>query len=208
MEALRQIADWPVPFAAAGALVDPTEAVRADERLNEPIGRLGDGQVKVALTGSPAFWGDFNAVNKEGMLRAELLTWPVTALILVLAFGTLAAAGLKTLLVDRAAFPRNKPCGGGISERALRRFPWLSATLAGIDVHRLSRLRLEAPDGGALDLESDRSCVLLIRRVEFDQALVAAAQEAGATLVAGFEIGQAEMGPDGVTPAIDAVLAR
>ena len=82
----------------AGALVDPTEAVRAAERLNEPIGRLGDGQVKVALTGSPAFWGDFNAVNKEGMLRAELLTWPVTALILVVAFGTLAAAGLPLLL--------------------------------------------------------------------------------------------------------------
>jgi geranylgeranyl reductase family protein len=112
---------------------------------------------------------------------------------------TLAASGVKTLLVDRAAFPRNKPCGGGISERALGRFPWLRAALAGIDVHRPSRLRLEAPDGGALELESDRPCVLLIRRVEFDQALVAAAQEAGANLVSGFEIGQAEMRADGVT---------
>ena len=112
---------------------------------------------------------------------------------------TLAASGLKTLLVDRAAFPRNKPCGGGISERALRRFSWLPAVLTGIDVHRLSRLRLEAPDGGALDLDSDRPCVLLVRRVEFDHALVSAAQQAGAVLVSGFEIGQAEAGPDGVT---------
>jgi len=112
---------------------------------------------------------------------------------------TLAASGAKTLLVDRAAFPRNKPCGGGISERACRRFPWLPAALARIDVHRLSRLRLEAPDGGALDLDSDRPCVLLVRRVEFDHALVSAACQAGATLVSGFEIGQAEMGPDGVT---------
>ncbi|MGD9932329.1 MAG: MMPL family transporter [Dehalococcoidia bacterium] len=82
----------------AGALVNPTEAVRAAERLNERIGELGDETVAVALTGSPAFWGDFNAVNKEGMMKAELLTWPVTAVILVMAFGTLAAAGLPLLL--------------------------------------------------------------------------------------------------------------
>lgn len=82
----------------AGALVDPTEAVRAAERISEDIGALSDGQVTVALTGSPAFWGDFNAVNREGMMKAELITWPITAVILVIAFGSLAAAGLPMLL--------------------------------------------------------------------------------------------------------------
>ena len=86
----------------AGAEVDPTEAVRAAERLGDEINDLsteaaGD-QITVALTGSPAFWDDFNAVNREGMMKAELLTWPVTAVILVIAFGTLAAAGLPLLL--------------------------------------------------------------------------------------------------------------
>jgi RND superfamily putative drug exporter len=86
----------------AGAAVDPTEAVRAAERLGDDINDLstevaGD-QISVALTGSPAFWDDFNAVNREGMMKAELLTWPVTAVILVIAFGTLAAAGLPLLL--------------------------------------------------------------------------------------------------------------
>ncbi|TFH14220.1 MAG: MMPL family transporter, partial [Acidimicrobiales bacterium] len=86
----------------AGAQVDPTEAVRAAERLGNEINDLstevaGD-QITVALTGSPAFWDDFNAVNREGMMKAELLTWPVTAVILVIAFGTLAAAGLPLLL--------------------------------------------------------------------------------------------------------------
>jgi RND superfamily putative drug exporter len=56
------------------------------------------GDLTVALTGSPAFWSDFNAVNREGMMKAEILTWPVTAVILVLAFGTLAAAGLPLVL--------------------------------------------------------------------------------------------------------------
>lgn len=86
----------------AGALVDPTEAVRAADRIHDEIGALStdeDGAaLTVALTGSPAFWSDFNTVNSEGMVKAEILTWPVTALILVLAFGTLAAAGLPLLL--------------------------------------------------------------------------------------------------------------
>ena len=82
----------------AGALADPTESVRAAERISQDIGALSDGQVTVALTGSPAFWGDFNAVNREGMMKAELITWPITAVILVIAFGSLAAAGLPLLL--------------------------------------------------------------------------------------------------------------
>ncbi len=86
----------------AGALVDPTEAVRAAERIHDDVGALSTtdegGDITVALTGSPAFWGDFNAVNREGMVKAEILTWPVTAVVLVLAFGTLAAAGLPLLL--------------------------------------------------------------------------------------------------------------
>lgn len=86
----------------AGALVDPTEAVRASERIHDAVGDLSTtddgGDLTVALTGSPAFWNDFNAVNREGMLKAELLTWPVTAVILIIAFGTLAAAGLPLLL--------------------------------------------------------------------------------------------------------------
>ena len=86
----------------AGAQVDPTEAVRSAGDLGEEISQLsktieGD-EISVALTGSPAFWDDFNEVNREGMLKAEVLTWPVTAVILVIAFGTLAAAGLPLVL--------------------------------------------------------------------------------------------------------------
>jgi flavin-dependent dehydrogenase len=36
---------------------------------------------------------------------------------------TLAAAGVPVHLLDRSSFPRNKPCGGGISARVLTRFP-------------------------------------------------------------------------------------
>ncbi|MBE7520746.1 MAG: MMPL family transporter [Thermoflexaceae bacterium] len=82
----------------AGSLVSPTDSVQAAERVSDDIAALSNSEVTVALTGSPAFWADFNAVNREGMMKAELLTWPVTAVILVLAFGTLAAAGLPLVL--------------------------------------------------------------------------------------------------------------
>ncbi|MBI2765559.1 MAG: MMPL family transporter [Chloroflexi bacterium] len=97
--ALPQVsADGHTVMLQAGALVDPTTAVRVAEDLAGPVGKLSDGSVTVALTGSPAFWGDFNSVNRDGMFRAELVTWPITALILVVAFGSLAAAGLPLVL--------------------------------------------------------------------------------------------------------------
>ncbi len=91
-------ADGHTVMLQAGSLVSPTESVRAAERVSGEIGALSNNDVTVALTGSPAFWADFNAVNRDGMMKAELLTWPVTAVILVLAFGTLAAAGLPLVL--------------------------------------------------------------------------------------------------------------
>jgi geranylgeranyl reductase family protein len=116
-----------------------------------------------------------------------------------LAARTLAAAGIDTLVVDRAAFPRNKPCGGGISTRALKRFPWLAGAIDGIDQHRVSRLHLEGPDQARIDITSPTPCVLLVRRVELDHALVRAAQAQGARLRTGFEITQARADAGGVT---------
>jgi len=112
---------------------------------------------------------------------------------------TLAARGLRTLVVDKSAFPRNKPCGGGISTRALSRFTWLDAALSRIDVHRVRRLHLEGPQGSVMRLESARPCILLVRRVEFDHALPCAALDTGARIEDRFEITQADMDGDRVT---------
>jgi len=112
---------------------------------------------------------------------------------------TLARAGVRVRLLDRSAFPRNKPCGGGISVRVLKRFPYLERELSRISTHALTRLYLEGPDGDATVIESDGPAALMIRRVEFDALLVALAREAGADLTAGVEIVQASAGDAGVT---------
>src|SRR6187200_3309765 len=76
---------------------------------------------------------------------------------------SLALAGARVLLIDRAAFPRNKPCGGAISMRALRRFPYLDEALARIPSHRLSRLYLESPSGQRITLTSHVPAALMVR---------------------------------------------
>ncbi len=94
----------------------------------------------------------------------------------------LAAGGARVCLLERARFPRNKPCGGGITTRALSRFPWLEAALPRIPTHWVSRLYLEAGDGHHIVLTSERPAVLLVRRLEFDELLARLAVEAGAEL--------------------------
>jgi geranylgeranyl reductase family protein len=111
---------------------------------------------------------------------------------------TLARAGVTVRLIDRSKFPRNKPCGGGISIRVLERFPYLQGALERIATHRLSRLYLEGPDGQSTVIESKTPAALMIRRVEFDALLVDLAREAGAEVIGGVDIVRAEQTATGV----------
>jgi RND superfamily putative drug exporter len=83
---------------SAGAARNANDMVSAAARLKSPLARLGSAGVHVDLTGAPAMWSDFNQANKSAMMRSELISWPVTLLILVLAFGSLVAAGLPLML--------------------------------------------------------------------------------------------------------------
>ena len=81
-----------------GAALNPTEMVRAADRLKGDLATVGNGDITVALTGAPGMWSDFNAANKDAMLKSELYSWPVTLAILLLACGSLVAAGLPLML--------------------------------------------------------------------------------------------------------------
>jgi geranylgeranyl reductase family protein len=112
---------------------------------------------------------------------------------------TLAAAGISTLLIDRAVFPRHKPCGGALSARVIRRFPYLEPALQRIATHWISRLELVGPSGGTVRLHSDTPAALMIRRVEFDALLVALATEAGADIATHAEVVRGEHHRNGVS---------
>jgi len=82
----------------AGAAVNSNDMVRAADDLKDEVRALGDDRIEIAMTGASGLWSDFNHANKTAMMKSELFSWPVTLGILVLAFGSLAAAGLPLLL--------------------------------------------------------------------------------------------------------------
>ena len=86
---------------SAGAAASPTEMVRAADDLKGELAGLSRGTTTVSLTGAPGMWSDFNEANKSAMLESEIISWPVTLAILLLAFGSLVAAGLPLLLDPR-----------------------------------------------------------------------------------------------------------
>ncbi len=82
----------------AGAARDANGMVAAADHLKNELAAAAAPAVEANLTGAAGMWSDFNEANREAMLSSELLSWPVTLAILVLAFGSLVAAGLPLLL--------------------------------------------------------------------------------------------------------------
>ena len=82
----------------AGAARGPNGMVAAADGLKTELAGVAAPGVEANLTGAAGMWSDFNEANREAMLRSELISWPVTLAILVLAFGSLVAAGLPLML--------------------------------------------------------------------------------------------------------------
>jgi RND superfamily putative drug exporter len=90
--------DGRTAIVSGGAGADPTAMVAAADDLKGELRALGSDEVTISLTGASGMWSDFNTANREAMMKSELVSWPVTMAILVLAFGSLVAAGLPLLL--------------------------------------------------------------------------------------------------------------
>ena len=80
------------------AAENPNEMVAAANDLKSEIAAVSTPGVEANLTGATGMWSDFNEANREAMMKSELISWPVTLAILVLAFGSLVAAGLPLML--------------------------------------------------------------------------------------------------------------
>src|ERR1035441_667968 len=90
--------DGHTAIVQAGAARDSNAMVVAADRLKGKLSALSAAGVQVHLTGASAMWSDFNAANRSAMLKSEVISWPVTLLILLVAFGSLVAAGLPLML--------------------------------------------------------------------------------------------------------------
>jgi geranylgeranyl reductase family protein len=91
----------------------------------------------------------------------------------------LARGGASVLLLDRATFPRDKPCGGGVTVRALDELPVSIAPVVE-EVVTVAELRLRY--GRLVERGSGKPLAAMTQRRRLDAHLVAAAVQAGAEL--------------------------
>lgn len=106
-----------------------------------------------------------------------------------------ARAGARTLVVDRAAFPRYKTCGGGLVGATLAALPADLALPARDRVHAATfthRGRREVTRRARAPM------LTMVNRAEFDEALLRRAVDAGAVARTGVVVTAVDDGADGV----------
>jgi geranylgeranyl reductase family protein len=108
----------------------------------------------------------------------------------------LATAGLDVLLLDRAKFPRDKPCGGGVTERAARLLPFridpvVEEVATTVDLRLRYGKTIRRGDGVPL--------VYLTQRRRLDLFLAEQAAAAGAEFRDEAKVTQVETAEEGVS---------
>ncbi len=112
----------------------------------------------------------------------------------------LAKAGINVVVLDRATFPREKPCGGGVTGRAYAQSP---VDLTPMVEHRISRVRFSYKLGTYFDHDYHRTMVYMTQRHRLDAFLLEKAGEAGATVQDGRQVRGVELTPAGVRIAVE-----
>ena len=117
----------------------------------------------------------------------------------------LARAGASVLLLDKAAFPRDKPCGGGLTGRALRHLP---CAVDPVVEHVVDRLVVRAGFGRKVARTGDGRLIDMTQRRRLDRHLAEQAVAAGADFRDGAAVAGIEIGGNGVSVRIDASPIR
>jgi geranylgeranyl reductase family protein len=112
----------------------------------------------------------------------------------------LATAGANVLLLDRARFPRDKPCGGGVTERAARLLPF---SIDPVVEDVATRVELRLRYGRTIERGDGVPLVYLTQRRRLDHFLAEHAAEAGADFREGVRVTGVESGERGVTVVAD-----
>jgi geranylgeranyl reductase family protein len=110
----------------------------------------------------------------------------------------LADAGASVLLVDKARFPRDKPCGGGLTTRALLQCPVDPSPVVEQEV---DVVELRFRYGDSVERRSSRPVVHMTQRRRLDAFLLDAARERGVTVMEGTTIDIAKSPADVVVGA-------
>ena len=108
----------------------------------------------------------------------------------------LAEHAVNVLLLDKQSFPREKPCGGGLPTRVIKRFPYVDKLIESISYGSItysSTLKYK------LTIERDRPLLAMIQRTSFDHELVKLAVEKGATFLENKQVVDLKRDTDKIT---------
>ncbi len=111
----------------------------------------------------------------------------------------LARGGARVLLADKARFPRDKPCGGGLTGRALRYAP---CDVEPVVEHVVDRFVVRVGYRGRFARRSRPPLIRMTQRRRLDAHLAEEAARAGADFRDGSGVGEIVPGRDGVTALV------
>ncbi len=112
----------------------------------------------------------------------------------------LADAGARVLVLDKARFPRDKPCGGGLTLRAVKQLPVDPEPVVEDRVDTVElRLRFER----SFSRTSDAPLVLMTQRRRLDHFLLEQAAGRGADVRDGVRVDSVEVDERGATVTVD-----
>jgi geranylgeranyl reductase family protein len=112
----------------------------------------------------------------------------------------LAQAGRRVLLVDKARFPRDKPCGGGLTIRAVRQLP---VSPDPVVEHVVDRMGFRLRYGTRFERRGREPLVLMTQRRRLDHYLVEQAVAAGAEFRDGAKVTDVRADERGAGATID-----
>ena len=117
----------------------------------------------------------------------------------------LARGGSRVLLVDKARFPRDKPCCGGLTGRALRVAP---CSVEPVVEHVVDTFELRLRYGRRFERDCGEPMILMTQRRRLDAFLAEQAAEAGAEFRDGTRVDELAIDPDGVGARVDGVRVQ
>ena len=117
----------------------------------------------------------------------------------------LSRAGARVLLLDRERFPRDKPCGGGLTERAVKQLP---VPVDPVVEEVVDRFELGFRYGTRFERGGERPLVLMTQRRRLDAHLAEAAAAAGADFRDGIRATALELGEREATVRFDRTAAQ
>ncbi len=97
----------------------------------------------------------------------------------------LSRAGARVLLVDKARFPRDKPCGGGLTMRAVRELP---VSVEPVVEHVVDRMGLRLNYRKRIDRRGREPLILMTQRLRLDHHLLQQAAAAGVEVREGVKV--------------------